>query len=366
MNSTTRPHATIGWLKPLLAVFAALGVVTLLMAPMMAIKPRDLPIAVANLDAGASTPQGELNVGDQVVAQLTGSNMNGMVKWVTYASQSEIDEALESNEVYGAFVVPADFTASSAAAQQGVGEAAPIIITVNQGKNPMISGQLSTAFNSMAAGDLPVVQQVYHPIPAVLGLSAMFLPMLFVLMTYVASLLGGFTTRAAFPLRATGRWKTLATQTGIAVLVAIVVGCTATWIVNSITGAGLPFADFAIFLGLACLAVVTIVLGSLNWLGIAGVAVPALILVLGSTTASLAYEALPGFWQNFVYPWNPLRFLGDGVRALAFQDAGWWNAATGGLLAALAVGLVLMATSVLTPIGRKVAEPKLVAGQDQQ
>lgn len=101
MNSTTRPHATIGWPEPL-AVFAALGVVTLLMAPMMAIKPRDLPIAVANLDAGASTPQGELNVGDQVVAQLTGSNMNGMVKWVTYASQSEIDEALESNEVYGA------------------------------------------------------------------------------------------------------------------------------------------------------------------------------------------------------------------------------------------------------------------------
>ena len=354
MNSTTRPHATIGWLKPLLAVFAALGVVTLLMAPMMAIKPRDLPIAVANLDAGASTPQGELNVGDQVVAQLTGSNMNGMVKWVTYASQSEIDEALESNEVYGAFVVPADFTASSAAAQQGVGEAAPIIITVNQGKNPMISGQLSTAFNSMAAGDLPVVQQVYHPIPAALGLSAMFLPMLFVLMTYVASLLGGVTTRSAFPLRATGRWKTLATQTGVAVLVAIVVGLTATWIVNSITGAGLPFTDF------------TILLGSMNWVGIAGVAVPALILVLGSTTASLAYEALPGFWQNFVYPWNPLRFLGDGVRALAFQDAGWWNAATGGLLAALAVGLVLMATSVLTPIGRKVAEPKLIAGQDQQ
>ena len=111
---------------------------------------------------------------------------------------------------------------------------------------------------------------------------------------------------------------------------------------------------------------ITILLGSMNWVGIAGVAVPALILVLGSTTASLAYEALPGFWQNFVYPWNPLRFLGDGVRAIAFQDAGWWNAATGGILAALAVGLVLMATSVLTPIGRKVAEPKLVAGQDQQ
>lgn len=56
------------------------------------------------------------------------------------------------------------------------------------------------------------MQQVYHPIPAALGLSAMFLPMLFVLMTYVASLLGGVTTRSAFPLRATGRWKTLATQ----------------------------------------------------------------------------------------------------------------------------------------------------------
>lgn len=54
MSSTTRPHAIGGWLRPFLAVFAALGLVTLLMAPIMAIQPRDLPIAAAVPPAGFS------------------------------------------------------------------------------------------------------------------------------------------------------------------------------------------------------------------------------------------------------------------------------------------------------------------------
>ena len=144
--------------------------------------------------------------------------MDGMVEWITYNSQAEIDEALENNEVYAAFVVPEDFTVTSVGAQQGAGEVNPIVLTVNQGKNPMISSQLATAFNGVTSGDLPIVQQIYRPIPESLGMSAMFLPMLFVLMMFMSSVLTGITTMTTFPLKTEGRWKTLGAQAGIAVL----------------------------------------------------------------------------------------------------------------------------------------------------
>ena len=52
MNSNEQPRSRTKWLLPLLAALAAVGVVTLLIAPMMMMEPRNLPIAVANLDKG--------------------------------------------------------------------------------------------------------------------------------------------------------------------------------------------------------------------------------------------------------------------------------------------------------------------------
>ncbi|NHB84988.1 hypothetical protein G7085_11205 [Tessaracoccus sp. HDW20] len=73
------------------------------------------------------------------------------------------------------------------------------------------------------------------------------------------------------------------------------------------------------------------------------------ILLLGMGTANMPFEFLPAFWQDFVYPWNPLRFLAEGSRALLFQGAGWWNAATPALLVTALVGALLVLSSVFTP-----------------
>ncbi|MGI5951689.1 MAG: YhgE/Pip domain-containing protein [Brooklawnia sp.] len=361
MNAAQLQSSRAAWLRPLLAVLAAIGVVTLLGAPMMVMKPRELPIAVANLDQGAQTSAGEANASEQVIAQLTASDMDGMVQWLTYTSQEEIDQALEDNEVYAALVVPGNFTMASAAAAQGAGEAEPIVLTINEGKNPMVSTQLATAFGALTSGDLPVVQQAFHPIPRTLGASAMFLPVVLVLMTFASSLVGGFATATALPLGPTGRWKTVAAQTALAVVVAPVVGLVCVLVVNAITGAGLPVVDMAVFFGLSSLALMTVVIASVNLLGAAGLVIPMLFLLLGMATGNLAYELLPAFWQNFVYPWNPLRFMGDGARALAFQGAGWWNAATPAMVVLLVIGLVLVATSVLGPRGRAVSASQSAA-----
>jgi len=68
----------------------------------------NLPIAVVNLDEGASTTlTGEVNVGDQLVAQLKDNHDLG---W-QFLSESEAMDSIDGGEVYAAFVVPETFSA---------------------------------------------------------------------------------------------------------------------------------------------------------------------------------------------------------------------------------------------------------------
>ncbi|KAA9135153.1 YhgE/Pip domain-containing protein [Microbacterium caowuchunii] len=69
---------------------------------------KNLSIAVVNLDQGASTSlTGEVNVGDQLVAQLKDNDDLG---W-HFVSKDEAMRAVESGSSYAAFVVPETFTA---------------------------------------------------------------------------------------------------------------------------------------------------------------------------------------------------------------------------------------------------------------
>ncbi|MFB8385935.1 YhgE/Pip domain-containing protein [Microbacterium sp. NPDC055910] len=69
---------------------------------------KNLSIAVVNLDEGGSTSlTGDLNVGDQLVAQLKDNDDLG---W-HFLSEDEAMASIKSGESYAAFVVPATFTA---------------------------------------------------------------------------------------------------------------------------------------------------------------------------------------------------------------------------------------------------------------
>jgi len=350
MSTTTPLPAGLRWTKPFLVLLAALGIGTLLMAPMVAMEPRDLPLAVVNLDEGVETPQGQVNAGEQVIEAIQSDDANGLVAWRALDDQAALDAALEDNDVYAALVVPADFGVSQAMAQQGQGEASPLRLIVNEGKNPMVTGQLSGSLSALTAGsDLPVETEYYHEVPDSLGLVASFLPMVLMILTYISSYATGVVIRSVFPLRATGRAARVATQLGVAALAAIAVGYLGSSILDAMVDLEVSVPDVAPFMAISSFALMTLVIGSVNWIGLVGMAVPILILVLGLGPADLPFEFLPVFWQDFVYPWNPLRFLADGARAVLYQGAGWWNPATLGLVLTALIGIVLVATSVLTP-----------------
>lgn len=406
-TSETRP-GWARWLRPFLVLIGALAAGTLLMAPMVNMDPRALPIAVVNLDAGTDSTAEQIQSGSDVAESVTQDDRDGMISWQTLSSQEELDQALEDNEVYAALVIPANFSASQAdllaeaeaaaqqagqeaaeqamqealaqgvnpeaaqqAAQQAAQEAAEtaaqqaaadgadsitaLTMIVNQGKNPMVTGQLAGSLDDITGdSDIQIQTEYYNEIPAGITQLATFLPMVLMILAYISGYAGGIGIRSAFPLGKMGRGKTIAIQLGLAAVASVVAGFSAAFILAALVpDANLAVGEAGTFLSIAVFALMSLVLGSINWAGMVGMFVPVGILLLGLGTANLPYEFLPSFWQDWIYPWNPLRFLAEGGRAVLYQGAGWWNAATLGLAITCLVGAALTATSALTPRGRK-------------
>lgn len=366
------------------------------MAPMIGMDPRNLPLAVVNLDQPVNTAEGTVSAGDDITKTVLENTVDGMIAWQTLKSQAALDEAFKNNEIYAALVIPegtsdaqatvqrivaeagqeaaaeaiqhgSDLASAQAAAKQAAQQATvtasrklpDLTLIVNEGKNPMVSAQLGTSFDSVA-GDSPfnVKTQYVNEVPDSLGMLVSFLPMVLMILVYIASYAGGIVIRSTFPLATSRRGKTIAEQLLVAAIGALITGYSAA----SILSALVPDLSFTVggaglFLSVASFALMTIVIGSINWVGMIGMAVPVLILILGLGPADLPYEFLPSFWQEWVYPWNPLQFLATGSRALLFQGAGWWNAATLALIITAAVGTALVLTSAFTPRAKRLTEP---------
>lgn len=86
-----------------------------------------------------------------------------------------------------------------------------------------------------------------------------------------------------------------------------------------------------------------------------GIAVAVGSVVLGMATGVLPVEALPAFWQDWVYPWAPQRFIGEGLRSIMYLGAGWWNGSVQVLLGAAAAGVLLALVAALTGPRRRKA-----------
>ncbi|MBS5451256.1 MAG: ABC transporter permease [Coriobacteriia bacterium] len=102
---------------------------SLMFYPMMHMQAENLPFAVLNLDEGAETPKGTMNVGEQMIDRLRAASSEAgadeseaasPIAWTQLGGQEELDEALANNEYYGALVIPAGYTAAQLEQQQAV------------------------------------------------------------------------------------------------------------------------------------------------------------------------------------------------------------------------------------------------------
>ncbi|MDR1824011.1 MAG: ABC transporter permease [Bifidobacteriaceae bacterium] len=345
---------------PLVAVILITCIMSLVVAPMLRANPKDVPFAITTLDEGAATPNGDINLGAALVQQLTSSatlptGQTSPLAWTQLDGEAAVNAALDNNEYYGAVVIPAGFSQAQAAAQAGQGDPPAVRVIVNQGKNPMLAATMQQALTALfTQAGLTASFETIHAADigggatsALMGSQMLIMPL--IMMTMAGTLILFLALR---PAPAAGRGERLLAygrQLAYAAVLSLVVAVCAVLIVTWMGGLNLPFGTLTLFLWLGSFAVMAAFLGALS------LAVPlgalAIILVFGAgmSSAMLAREMLPGFWQDWIYPWVPQHYIALGDSSIIYMGGGAWTPGSLPLVITALVGLALLALAAIVP-----------------
>ncbi|WP_415954449.1 YhgE/Pip domain-containing protein [Streptomyces sp. KLOTTS4A1] len=326
-----------------------------------------LPIALVNEDTGKPLPGAQQNLGAQISEQIVSSTPPEDVRWRRLGEEAA-KEQLASGKVYGALVIPGDFTrtvASLGSADAGrptltvltnpakgslgasmaarIAQRAAHGASVGIGKQlaaaPQFTGADATA-RLLMADPVAVHTEPGHPIGehSGLGLSAFYYVLLLVLAGFLGANLinSSVDTSLGYADAEIGPWhrrhRTVPisrTQTlllkmgmtaGISVLTTAVVMVACIFILG-MDASHLPM--LALFSYCSCLSVGLGVQAINAAFGNIGQLVSMLFfiaLALPSSGATIPLEAVPGFYR-FLAVFEPMRQLVDGVRSILYFDA---------------------------------------------
>ncbi|MFE1560064.1 YhgE/Pip domain-containing protein [Streptomyces sp. NPDC058734] len=364
---------------------------------------RDLPVALVNADAGADAGGRRVNLGEQVVSGIEkAAEGDKSIDW-QLVSREEADKRLGSGKVFGALVIPREFSATVTAlgAPQPAAQAkpAPPVITVLTNQS---AGSIGSSMSSQAAQKaahaasaqigqellkqaaaqktpLPTAAQLKladpvtvtvadgHPVGSrsAMGLSAFYYALVLVVCgmlganlvnSQVDTALGYLHTdygpvRKREPVQHTSRVRTLAVGIALMLGMSVIMGT----LVEVATVAVLDMD--ASHLGLLWLySVATIAVVGIGGLALfAAFGTPGMLLAtivfiamaVPSSGATVPLQALPGFFRGLA-EFEPLRQITEGLRSILFYgaqaDAGLtraWTAMGIALVAALLFGFAV-------------------------
>ena len=337
-------------------------VMALMFYPMLNMAPKELPFAVLSLDEGAQTPQGDANAGEMMADRLVNAEAPGgqdpaPIAWRLFDDQEQVDAALADNELYGVLTIPPGFTRDQALAQAGQGEAPRVDVVLDHAKSPIAAAQmrpvLGTMFEQMQVpADIEVINtgdasgEPKSPVAEMMGQQIGVMPLM------VMSLAGSILLTRIFPKQSgmlRGRFTALGTQLAYAAGLSLLAAVTAVVMLDTLVSAQTPFWTTTAFLWTASFSVMALFLGSFGIAVPIGALVVLFALICGMMTAVLPAEMLPAFWADWIYPWSPQHFIGDGIRDILYRGADLMPAGTGGLLMIGGVGLVLLVLSGFLP-----------------
>ncbi|MYW64326.1 DUF3533 domain-containing protein [Streptomyces sp. SID8379] len=350
-----------------------------------------LPLAVVDSDTGRPLPGQDRNLGAQIARTLTVGGATDQAHWRPL-SRAAAQDQLDSGKVYGALVVPADFTDSVRALTTADATARPTLtVLTNPGLGSLgssLAAQLNTAAAHEASqriGDrlartatggtarvlladpVGVDTRVGHPIGADsgLGLTAFYYTLLLVLAGFMsANLISvGLDTALGYADSEVGPWHTRRptvpvdrTQTLLLkiVMTAAVTALTTTLLmVGTITILGMDAGHLPLLWIYSYCAILAVGLGvqAINaaFGGLGQLVAMFVFIVLGlpSSGATVPLQAVPGFYR-FLSHFEPMRQISDGVRAILFFDARGdagltraWIMIAGGAALALVLGFLM-------------------------
>lgn len=369
--------------------------------PMVTAEPKNLPLGILSLDEGAETPQGPMNAGEAIVAQVMSTKASDeseaqAVAWTTYETQEALDEAIANEELYAAVVIPADFSASQVQAQMAEAQAfaaqaaqiaaaqaaeattgnptnpqealptlpqneqlatdtleiSPLSVIIDEGKNPMAASTVETMLTTMLTQqNLPYTIERVDEVnigSGSLNMAQQFTVIPTFIMTMICSVALYVLTRAPKTASRRERWNVVGIQAALAVCLSWLVGFGTTAILET-SGLSIPSLDTGLFLWLASFCLMLLFVGCLDIAVPFGAVVILICFAGGMACGNLPYELLPTFYQDWLYPWVPQHFIGDGVRQIFYTNGTFANSAATGLVWTGIIGAIALCVAPFIP-----------------
>ncbi|MGW5777971.1 YhgE/Pip domain-containing protein [Streptomyces sp. NPDC003863] len=351
-----------------------------------------LPIALVDEDQGRPLPGQQENLGKQITYTVaTVGSSKTSIDW-RRLDAAEAQDALASGKVFGALVVPADFTASVAALTTNRATTRPTLTVLTNPGLGSLGSSLASQINQGAAHQasltigkqlaatsavpttrvlladpVAVVTRVGHPIGrhSGLGLTAFYYTLLLVLGGFIGGNLvnAGADTALGYADSEIGPWHTRRPTVPVSRTQTLVLKMVMTAGISLLTTTLVMIATIAI-LGMDADHIPMLWLFSYCATVAVGLGVQAInaafggigqlvsmfvfiALALPSSGATVPLEATPAFYR-FLGVFEPMHQLSSGVRSILYFDAradaglarGWIMIAVG-TVAALAFGFAM-------------------------
>ncbi|MFI0085383.1 DUF3533 domain-containing protein [Streptomyces bobili] len=335
---------------------------------------KELPVGLVNADRGAAAGGEQVNLGRQITESVKKSAAGGdKIDWKVM-DEKEMKDRIGKGELFGALVVPGDFTSSVTALTDAPATAAParptLTVLTNQSAGSVGSGlartatteaarnaslqvgrelttrngsgsaDLSTAARLLLADPAAVTVRDGHPLDSHsgLGLTAFYYALVLVVCGMLsANVISGQVDHAFGythndmgprrlhrPLVRATRVQTLAVagilMAGLSVLMGTLV------MVGAVGLMGMDASHLPLLWLFSVAATAVSGIGALSLLavfGTPGMLVVTLVFIgmaVPTAGATTPIEALPGFYR-FLAEFEPLRQLTGGLRSILYYDA---------------------------------------------
>lgn len=318
----------IKYFIPLIVFVLVLVVVSIITYPLITMETKDIDVAVVQLDEGIENGSASVNAGEKIISTLKSSS-------VLEIKELKTEQSLTKNieKYYAGIIIPSDFT------KESINGNPEIEVIINQGKHPMVSNILTQMFNNME--NVKINVKTINEIPSELGFRSMILPMAIALFALIPSLLSAFVITSIFKLDKTKKLKSFLFQYSYMFLGALLIGFFAVMFTKSFINIDIDVLNTGLFLSFVSFVLMVLVNGCVNLFGKKGMVIPLLVFVLGIASLQLPYEFLTEGFQFIVASWEPLRYIGEGIREVLYQNGNLYNSAFPCLCIVFVVGLAL-------------------------
>lgn len=329
----------------------------------------------ASINSGASTKDA-MSTSAQIAGTAVASKFAGKLSSIMSAMQTAmsalsgklsgdgLDKMVQekAGETMNTIVDTMNEKAEGKAEDETGDDAASIEVMINMGKSPMVANSMQSAMKLMMAqagmkADINMINEGYtaaddsdgegmaNPASSMMGMQISILPLVLISM-----IIGVFLSRIMEMRRETSakqRWRNGGKQALYTIGVSALAGGIVFLMMTYLGKMEVPFGDIfpLLWIGSLCLMLMFTGLGNIDF----RLAVLCLVCTIagGMMLGVLPPTTLPDFWQNWISPWAPQKYMGEGIRSVVYMMDSWWNSGTKALVVYGVIGVVLTALSTI-------------------